>query len=162
MIKVPTVALRPTRRPNERGANSCWITSGGRETMFPTDNPTMMLLTYRATTPSRRCLRPAKQKKPCLSGCYPSTLLILAATSSAVPPALRVKTISSLTARIAPNQTLRPPVSWAPMPVQPQSRRVENARKPRRSHDHCVGSRSHGRPRRPIHRQPGRVQYRPA
>jgi hypothetical protein len=25
------------------------------------------------------------------------------------------------------------------MPVQPQSRRVENARKPRRSHDHCVG-----------------------
>ena len=48
------------------------------------------------------------------------------------------------------------------MPAQPQSRRVENARKPRRSHDHCVGSRSHGRPRRPIHRQPGRVQYRPA
>ena len=48
------------------------------------------------------------------------------------------------------------------MPVQPQSRRVENARKPRRSHDHCVGSRSHGRPRRPIHRQPGRVQCRPA
>ena len=48
------------------------------------------------------------------------------------------------------------------MPVQPQSRRVENARKPRRSHDHCVGSRSHGRPRRLIHRQPGRVQYRPA
>jgi WD40 repeat protein len=38
------------------------------------------------------------------------------------------------------------------MPVQPQSRRVENARKPRRSHDHCVGSRFHGRPRRPIHR----------
>src|SRR5215831_16288513 len=28
--------------------------------------------------------------------------------------ASRVKTISSLTARIAPNQTLRPPVSWAP------------------------------------------------
>ena len=46
------------------------------------------------------------------------------------------------------------------MPLQPQSRRAENARKPRRSHDHCVGSRSHGRPRRPIHRQPGRVQYR--
>src|SRR5262249_45013556 len=33
---------------------------------------------------------------------------------TAVPPALRVKTISSLTARIAPNQTLWPPVSWAP------------------------------------------------
>src|ERR1043165_3252653 len=33
---------------------------------------------------------------------------------SAVPPALRVKTILSVTARIAPNQTLRPPVSWAP------------------------------------------------
>src|ERR1041385_5661265 len=33
---------------------------------------------------------------------------------SAVPPALRVKTILSVTARIATNQTLRPPVSWAP------------------------------------------------
>lgn len=40
--------------------------------------------------------------------------LILAATSSPVPSAPRVKTISSLTARIAPNQTLRLPVSWAP------------------------------------------------
>src|SRR5262249_2513111 len=49
MIKVPTVALRPTRRPNE-GANSCWITSGGREMMVQTDNPTTMLPTYRATT----------------------------------------------------------------------------------------------------------------
>jgi len=36
-----------------------------------------------------------------------SNALILAATSSAVLAALRVKTISSLTARIAPNQTLR-------------------------------------------------------
>src|SRR5262245_54696152 len=52
---------------------------------------------------STACLRPAL-----------SNALILAATSSAVPAALRVKTISSLTARIAPNQTLRPPVSWAP------------------------------------------------
>jgi hypothetical protein len=25
MMRVPTVALRPTRRPNERGANSCWL-----------------------------------------------------------------------------------------------------------------------------------------
>src|SRR6516165_9199585 len=49
MIRVPTVALRPTRRPNERGANSCWITSSGSDTMFPTDNPTMTLPTYRAT-----------------------------------------------------------------------------------------------------------------
>ena len=39
--KVLTVALRPTRRPNERGANSCWITSGGSDTMrySRTDNP---------------------------------------------------------------------------------------------------------------------------
>ena len=37
-------------KTNERGANSYWITSGGRETMFPTDNPTMMLPTCRATT----------------------------------------------------------------------------------------------------------------
>src|SRR5579862_742294 len=29
-------------------------------------------------------------------------------------PVHHIKTISSLTARIAPNQTLRPPVSWAP------------------------------------------------
>src|ERR1043166_8181603 len=33
---------------------------------------------------------------------------------SAVPPALRGKTILSVPARIAPNQALRPPVSWAP------------------------------------------------
>jgi hypothetical protein len=42
IMRVPTVALRPTRRPNERGANSCWITSSGSDTMFPTDNPTMV------------------------------------------------------------------------------------------------------------------------
>ena len=79
---------------------------------------------------------------------------------------LRVKTISSLTARIAlPDLAAAGELGSGAlpvMPVQPQSRRVENARKPRRSHDHCVGSRSHGRPRRPIHRQQGRVQYRPA
>jgi hypothetical protein len=37
-------------KTDERGANSCWITSGGRETIFPTDNPMMMLPTYGATT----------------------------------------------------------------------------------------------------------------
>src|SRR5262245_47311237 len=51
---------------------------------------------------SAACLRPTL-----------SNALSLAATSSAVPAAQRVKTISSLTARIAPNQTLRPPVNWA-------------------------------------------------
>src|SRR6516165_4626142 len=111
---------------------------------FPRRSPPSLL-----TTAARGGLRPAPD-------CRPRRALLHLSYSSAPLHA------DGAFVTHAPNQTSRPPVSWAPMPVQPQSQRVENARKPRRSHDHCVGSRSHGRPRRPIHRQPGRVQYRPA